>query len=177
MQSATETPWMLYTPLTSSFKPLHCFSDPSVLLVLGVSHQLSPRGLSPKQKSPYRASSASNFQPPLTLKIFLLFYKASKPYSKNLSCILPGGRGEKETGSVHPSFWSPWGLLKQAERGNQGPALEPTVQQRVSESPLCSPRLTRYFGLQGTTTNFPALWWTFKLSLVCTHSSIYVSNH
>lgn len=107
MQRATETPWTLYTPLTSSFKPLHCFSNLLVSLVMGVSHQLSPRGLSPKQKLPYRASSASNFQPPLTLKIFPLFYKASKPYSKDLSCISPGGRGKKETGSVHPSFWSP----------------------------------------------------------------------
>lgn len=107
MQSATETPWTLYNPLTSSFKPLHCFSDPLVSLVLGVSRRLSARGPCPKQKLPYRASSASNFQPPLTLKIFLLFYKASKPYSKDLSCLTPGGRGEKDIGSVHPSFWSP----------------------------------------------------------------------
>lgn len=107
MQSATAPPWTLYTPLTSSFKPLYRFSDPLVSLVLGVSHQLSPRGLSPKQKLPYRASSASNFQPSLTLKIFLLFYKASKLCSKDLSCISPGGRGEKEIGSVCPSFWSP----------------------------------------------------------------------
>lgn len=104
MQSATETPWTLYNPLTSCFKPLHCFSDPLVSLVLGVSHQLSSRGLSPKQKLPYRGSSANNFQPPLTLKIFLLFHKASKPYSKDLSCISPRGRGEKKIGSVHPSF-------------------------------------------------------------------------
>lgn len=82
MKSTTEAPPMHYTPLTSSFKPLHCISNSLVSPVLWVSRQLSPRGLSPKQKLPYRASSASNFQPLPTLKVLLLFYKARNSLSK-----------------------------------------------------------------------------------------------
>lgn len=170
MQSATETPWTLYNPLTSSFKPLHCFSDPLVSLVLGVSRHLSSRGPSPKQKLPTtfslrshsKSSCCSTKQASPIQETSHASHHEAVEKRKLVQCIPVSGHPEE--------CRADWERQPRTCVGAHSPG------SRDSESPLSPPRFTSFFGLQETTTNFPRLW-TFKPSLVCTPSSIYVSNH